>query len=398
MSASTWPIVHDENMRKRGTQEGSVRQKDGKWYGSYFRYIAGLNGDLQYRRKEVALDATTKRAARAELRDKYVSPANAQSAMPEGTATLRQFIDSRFKPDHISSLRKGGQIHYATQLKHLESIMGIRLADVSPMIAQRLLSAKAANGLSSQSVKHIRNALSAILRYARDLGYVDGRLATEAVRLPSKPATQRRALTKDQAQNLLDLLAPNHRPIIHFMLATGCRASELAGLRWRDVNLTDKPLIVDGEVRLPYTIHFRHAWKFGEYAELKTKCARREVPMTPALWVELQTLYERRREGCEIVFTLCRTRLDPAPIDMHNFLKRTLKPIGDKLGMPWLNLHCLRHTTSTWLDAGGMAMGSRLAIMGHASLRNSMRYIHADVEGQREALEAATTMKKGPIN
>ncbi len=115
--------------------------------------------------------------------------------------------------------------------------------------------------------------------------------------------------------------------------------------------------------------------------------------------MDLQTMYERRRDDSEIVFSLCRTKTQvPAPIDMHNFLKRTIKPIGAKLGMPWLNLHCLRHTTSTWLDVSGMAMGQRLAVMGHASLRNSMRYIHPDIDAQREALEAAMTMKKGSVN
>lgn len=397
LCAWSLPLVHDDSMRKRGTQEGSVRQKDGKWYGSYFRYVADLNGNLQYKRKEVALSATTKRAARAELREKYVSSANAQSSVPEGMATLRQFVEARFKPDHLTTLRQGGRIHYATQLKHLESLMDIRLSELTPMIVQRLITAKS-TVLSSQSVRHIRNALSAILRHARDLEFIDGRLATESVKIPAKPAEQRRALTKDQAQNLLESLLPHHRAIVHFMLATGCRASEAAGLRWQDVNLTDSPIIVDGEVRLPYTVHFRHAWKFGQYAELKTKCARREVPLNSSLWVELQTLYENRRAGCDIVFTLCRTNLDPAPVDMHNFLKRVVKPAGEKLGIPWLNLHCLRHTTSTWLDVSGLSAGQRLSIMGHATLRNSMRYIHPEHEAQREMMEKATALPGGKVN
>ena len=89
------------------------------------------------------------------------------------------------------------------------------------------------------------------------------------------------------------------------------------------------------------------------------------------------------------MFTLSRGK-DARPIDMHNFLRRVVKPIGERLGMPWLNLHCLRHTTSTWLDASGMAMGQRLLIMGHGSVRATMRYIHPDNDSQREALENAT--------
>lgn len=392
MISTNFPIAHDGNMRKRGTQEGSVRQKDGKWYGSYFRYVSGFNGDLEYKRKEVALDAATKRAAKAELRDKYVSQANAKAAVPEGAATLRQFVEARFNPDHIAALRQGGQIHYKTQLNHiLPSLGDIRLSDISPMLAQRLLVSKAQSGLSAQSVRHIRNALSAILGYARDLGFIDGRLATEAVRIPSAAPAERKALTVEQARLLLEAIALKYRPLIQFLLSTGARASEASGLRWQDINLTERPVICGGEVRMPYTIHFRHAWKYRRYAELKTGKSRRDVPMTSALWVELQTLYEKRDPSSDVVFTACRWKKQRAvPVDMHNFLNKILKPLGKKLGMPWLNIHCLRHTTSTWLDAAGAPMGQKQLLLGHASSKVSMGYTHAEADSQREALESAT--------
>ena len=389
MSASTFSGVYDAPMRHKGSQEGSVRKRGDRWYGIYYRYVPDLEGNLLYKRREVALDATNERAARKELRDNYVSKANAQTASPEGNVTLLQFVEARFRPDHMGALRKGGKTHYETQLKHILPTLGdIRLADIRPMFVQQLIVSKS-KVLSAQSVRHIRNALSAIFRHARELGFIEGMLPTEATRVPSAPAAERKALSKEQVNLLMAALHPRYRPVIHFMLATGCRASEAAGLRWQDVNLSSEVVIADGEARHPHTVHFRHGWKYGEYAELKTKNARRNVPMTPALWVELQTLYERRNPDCEAVFTLSRGK-DARPVDMHNLLRRVVKPIGERLGMPWLNLHCLRHTTSTWLDASGMAMGQRLLIMGHGSVRATMRYIHPDNDSQREALENAT--------
>lgn len=382
-------------MRKRGTQDGSVRQKDGKWYGSYFRYVSGLNGDVEYKRKEVTLEATTKRGAKAELRDKYVSKANAQSAVPEGAATLEQFIDARFRPDHIESLKKSGQAHYKYQLLHiLPTLGGIRLTDISPILVQQLITAKAGSGLSSQSIRHIKNALSAILRYARDLGFITGMLATEVVRIPNsapKPV-KRQALTVLQATMLLEMIAPKYRPVFQFFLSTGARSSEAAGLRWSDLNLSDTPLIAGGEIRLPYTVHFRYAWISREYSELKSDMSRRDVPMTTQLWVELQTLYERRNPDSDIVFTAVRGKKKPVPMDMHNALNRILKPLGKKLAMPWLNIHTLRHTMATWLDAAGAPMGQRVKMLGHADQTTTMRYTHADMESQREALERAQKM------
>jgi hypothetical protein len=391
--AMTPLIVHDDSMRKKGTQEGSVRLKDGKWRGSYSRHVSDLHGNITYKRTEVTLDATTKRGAKAELRDKYVAVANAQAAVPEGAATLEQFIEARFKSDRIAQLRTGGQIHYKSQLKHiLPTLGGIQLRDISPVYVQQLIMAKGQSGLSAQSVKHIRNALSAILGYARDLGFIEGRLATEAARLPRGAAVERRALTVEQAKLLLAAASPKYRPVLQFFLSTGARASEAAGLRWQDINLTDSPAILSGEARMPYMVHFRHAWKFGKYEELKTRASKRDVPMTAALWVELQTMYEQRDPASDIVFSAVRSRKQKrVPMDMHNLLTKMLKPLGEKLGMPWLNLHILRHTTSTWLDVSGAPMGQKILLMGHTSTKVTMGYTHAEMDSQREALEKSET-------
>jgi integrase len=178
-----------------------------------------------------------------------------------------------------------------------------------------------------------------------------------------------------------------YRPVVQFILATGARASEVAGLRWQDVNLTSAAVVAAGEARLPHMIHFRHAWKYGKYAPLKTAKARRDVPMTSGVWVELQTLYERRKPDSDVVFSVVRGKQPPKPIDMHNFLNKIIKPLGKTLGIPWLNVHCLRHTMSTWLDAAGTPMGQKNLLLGHANSKVGMQYTHAESNTQREALE-----------
>lgn len=383
--------VYDAGMRHRGSQDGSVRQKNGRWYGIFRAETPTLHGQTEWKRHEVRLDATTKRAAQKELREKWVAKANTLASMPDGSCTLEEFVDVRFRPDHIAALRQGGQIHYKTQLNHiLPSLGGVRLCDLTPPRVQSLLSAKAASGLSAQSVRHIKNALSAIMGYAQDLGLYEGRRPTDAARIPSAPPKARRALTLDQARLLLASAPAKYRALLLFFLATGCRASEAAGLRWEDVNLTGEPLIVGGEIRKPYTVHFRYAWKYGDYQQLKTARGRRDVPMTADLWVQLQTLYEQRMGDSPVVFSAVRGNSAPKPVNAHNLLTRVMHPLGKTLGMPWLNLHCLRHTTSTWLDAAGAPMGQRVMLLGHSDARTTMGYTHAEEVSQRAALEAAT--------
>ena len=376
-------------MRKRGNQSGSMRMRSGRWYGRYFKYVKDDHGNLVYKEVEEKLDATAEKPARRELWVK-VQKADMESAVPEGNATLSHFIESRFKPDHIDKLTEGGRRHYGTMLNHIEPSLGkIRLKDIGALLVQRLLTSKSESGLSAQTVRHIRNALSAILRYARDLEFIQGRLATEPARIPKGESKKAIALSVEQANLLLSKIPAKYKPLVHFFLVTGARASEAAGLRWADVNLTEHATIVDGEARKPYTVHFRNGYRYGRYQGLKTKNSRRDVPLTAALWVEMQTLFEQsaHTQPGDPVFTACRNEATPRPTDMHNFLARVYKPIVVKLGMPDVNLHSLRHTMSTWLDAAGAPMGQRIRLLGHAGAAMTMEYTQSDVEAARLVME-----------
>ena len=41
------------------------------------------------------------------------------------------------------------------------------------------------------------------------------------------------------------------------------------------------------------------------------------------------------------------------PLDEHNIARRYLKPVGAKLGMPWLSWHCFRRTRTTLSHQSG---------------------------------------------
>ncbi len=381
----------DEELKRKGSQRGHLRAKNGSWSVAFFEWQRTIDGGLEYVRTEKSVGKlmdTSRRKAQAAA-DELVKAANAQAAVPQGRATLQQFVDVRFEPDHIRQLRPGGKLHYICQLNHILPTLGpIELASIAAPLVQSFLTSKLQTGLSSQSVRHIKNALSAILKHARNLGFLQGQLATEFVKIPKVAHEPRRALTFDQARMLLATLPLRYRPLAHFFLATGARASEAAGLRWRDVNLQEQPRIFGAEAQKAYTVHFRHAYKFGEYCELKTTKSRRDVPLTAGLWVELTQLRER---------TAFAGDNDPVfsgntgtPQDMPNALKRVLQPTGASLGIPWICWHALRHTTATWLDLAGTPQGQSQILMGHSDSAMTARYTHGENESQREALEKAT--------
>lgn len=110
-------------MKRRGSQRGSLVRRGASWVIKYRRHIVLPDGALEYLRTSevvgsaVGPEGLSMNNARIEA-DRIVDKANAVSAIPQQQATLRQFIDVRFQPEHVDALKKGGRDHYRTILKN----------------------------------------------------------------------------------------------------------------------------------------------------------------------------------------------------------------------------------------------------------------------------------------
>jgi integrase len=71
-------------------------------------------------------------------------------------------------------------------------------------------------------------------------------------------------------------------------------------------------------------------------------------------------------------------------VDAHNLFNRVLKPIGTKLGMPWIGWHSFRHTLATWIRQDKETSPSdQMAMLGHSDIRMTMHYGEQDLERRR---------------
>lgn len=59
----------------------------------------------------------------------------------------------------------------------------------------------------------------------------------------------------------------------------------------------------------------------------------------------------------------------------------------DKAGLPRRRFHDMRHSCGTILAAQGVPLVEVMAILGHAEIKTTMRYIHSLPESQRRAAE-----------
>jgi len=153
-----------------------------------------------------------------------------------------------------------------------------------------------------------------------------------------------------------------------FALFTGCRAGEIAGLKWDAVNLSLKigSHIGGLEVKRIWNQNTRQMQEFTKTKE------NRLIPILP----EVREILERRfktRTG-DYVFG------NDGPLDSSHFNRKLQRAItGLKTDqIPMIHFHSLRHSFCSYLDSKGLNRRVVAEIMGHKDLNTTNRYSHVN--------------------
>ena len=159
---------------------------------------------------------------------------------------------------------------------------------------------------------------------------------------------------------------PKKHAMLRTLVFTGLRASELRGLRWRDVDRTH------GELRVT-----QRADRFNDIGSPKTKESRRTIPIGPELTRVLGTWWlQCPKTELDLVFPT-----STGAVDHHKNVDRGLAPvmkaagIVNKDGTPkYTGLHAFRHYFASWCinpkERGGRQLTPKVVqtLMGHSSI------------------------------
>ncbi len=253
----------------------------------------------------------------------------------------------------------------------------VRLADVGPkQIADFigwLVKQPSSRGgtLSDRSVRNALKPLRIVLATARREGALAHNPASEAV-LPHRERIeededQPRPFPDDTMELVVSLIHANHRAMFELLAATGVRRSELLAFEVRH-------LALDGEsphVKVRQRVRRRKGSGIV-VGPLKSRHARRDLPIPLALADRLRVLLGRRGEG-ELVFrSTVASVLDP-----DNLADRVLAPACAQAGVPWAGFHTFRHTVASRLFAQGRNVVQVQRWLGHHSPSFTLdTYVH----------------------
>jgi integrase len=240
-------------------------------------------------------------------------------------------------------------------------------------------------GYSTQSAKHVKTVASAIFTHAQQEGWFNGTNPAKFVKLPEMERATPHALSLKQVAALLPQLPRVPRLMAFLAIMTSMNVAEICGLKWKRVNLTGEPVIMDDELLPASMAAVRQQWYKGQWGSVKAKARRRYVPL-PSWAVEELRQHQGREEYVgpeDAVFA----GLGGKPVCENAIVQRHLKPAGRELGMPWLSWHDLRRTFATLADQEKISIGERKELMGHGRAEMTLHYTHVPSQQVSEVLE-----------
>lgn len=310
--------------------------------------------DAQGRRRRRKTDAATvyeARAARAEeLR--RVEQARVLGFNPPGEETFADIAQRFLAHQRVRLTPRAYERERGIIKKHLKPAFNIRIAEVRRLDVQRFITARCAKVSAASVVKEL-NVLKHLLKLAVEWEFIPTNAAL-GVKPPKVPAGRVRYLQPAELNAVVQACPEWLRPIVAIAVVTGMRRSEILGLRWVDVDLAHKRLMLpqtkNGEGRIVYL----NKIALAVFAAIPRRGAKPLSHLFPSLTPEQVSLAFLRA---------CRAA-----------------------GVTDFRFHDLRHTAASWLRMSGADIHTVAMLLGHKDLRMAARYQHLSPDFLAEAV------------
>ena len=237
----------------------------------------------------------------------------------------------------IKSLSNYFQGKYLHEIKPLmiESYKNKRIKDVSPATLNRELAC----------LKHMFTKATAWEKTDHN--------PVKSVKLLRENNGRLRYLTREEIQKLCEICPDHLKPIVLTALLTGMRRGEILKLKWEDVDLDQKLILVRNT-------------KNNE---------TREVPLNNLLTNVLRDI----KFSSPYVF--CNKNGKP-----YGSVRKSYETALKKAGITNFRFHDLRHTFASHLVMSGVDLMTVKELLGHKTIKMTLRYAHLSPSHKRKAI------------
>jgi integrase len=384
-------------MARRRFQDPQPEKLGRAWYIRVWEDVY-TGGVRTRKRKRIKLAAANKGLREVQkLAADRLRKLNSGLVQVGAGVNFMHYVENEYRTKYLPDLAKPVQDCYESMIKtHLDPAFGSgSLADLTRSTLKGYF-ANRAGGVKYPTLLKIRDALSSILRSAVDAEFLEKNpLDGLKFKKDKRPRRAKPVLTPQQFDHLLELIPEPYATMVCVCLWAGLRASEVIGLRWRDIH--------------PDAIVISERYCRGDWDSPKTDASAAPIAVEPELIERIERLktleisvkagravrkYQVVKSSGpdDLVFQSVR---DGKPMRDSNVLRRFIKPAARQLGIGFCNWQTLRRSCATWMVEAGGDVKSVQGQMRHTRASTTLE-IYAQIvpAGQRRAANRLSAFVK----
>lgn len=317
-----------ERVRRRSPLNTRVGAED---LEVYLRKLVGLHGSVSAARKAEEESRRRARVTLAEFAERWIRDYAVVNNKPGEVVNKRAKLKARLIP------------YFGATALH----------EISAPMVERFKAHMLSSGTKPKSVNNYLGVLRRLLNTAREWDVI---ASVPVMRMLKVPPPETHFLLEEELQRLLAHARPGvPRVMILTAARTGLRYSELAALRWEDLDLERRWICV------------RQAYVRGFLGTPKSNRTRFVYLPTEVLEA-LQTL---PRMASGLIFRTARE----GPVH-HKCADWWIRQAARHAGLEHVHWHVLRHTYASHLAMRGAPLQVIKDLLGHSTIDMTLRYAH----------------------
>jgi len=241
----------------------------------------------------------------------------------------------------------------------------MELSEITPLHVRQFIVKRQKDGVRNSTINRELTVLKKMLSLAMEWGYnLTKNPVTKGDFFSEEEFRRDNVLSYEEETRLFHEVAPHLRPIVTCALFTGMRVSEILGLKWEDIDLKKRQIVVK--------------------AESSKSRKQRVIPISDTLLFELRKLRRLNAGSSHFVF-LYEDQKTGKPRAVKT-IRRAFENACRRAGIKDLHFHDLKHTAGTRLIENGADPISVKDILGHAKLETTEIYLHSSLKRMHEAV------------
>ena len=234
---------------------------------------------------------------------------------------------------------------------------------------------KIERGLSVKSIKDILIVLKMVMKFG---------VKNECIKYPTNSANKElEVLSVSNHRKILDHIQSHFTFTglgIYISLSTGLRIGEICALKWNDINITEGTITVSRTIERIYMVEGEKKHTELVISSPKTRNSCREIPMSKELLAIVKPLKKIVNDD---FYVLTNDEHPTEPRTYRNYYNGLM----EKLGIPRLKYHGLRHSFATRCIEAGCDYKTVSVLLGHSNISTTLNlYVHPNMEQKKRCI------------